>query len=156
MYVCIMHTADKMRLLEKENAWILGRNNLFLWCFRVYSTCLHYLTKNLTTLDSPLLSMMSDSDPSFPDFPWVNPQRTLDSCHEDLMWKIGTAISTSFVESTFDPIFTWVSHMWSEMLWSEAASLAQLLRIFCWVGEFWQHLLDWKSRGEIRGHMINE
>lgn len=106
MYVCIMHTADKMRLLEKENAWILGRNNLFLWCFRVYSTCLHYLTKNLTTLDSPLLSMMSDSDPSFPDFPWVNPQRTLDSCHEDLMWKIGTAISTSFVEPTFDPIFT--------------------------------------------------
>lgn len=154
--VCIMHTANKMRLLKKENAWSLGRKNLFLWCFRVYSTCLHYLTQNLTTLDSPLLSMMSVSGPPFP-VPWgVNLQRTLNSCHGDLMWKIGTAIPSSFVGPTFDPIFTRVSHMWSEMLWSGAASLAQLLCIFCWVGEFWQHLLDWKSRGEIRGHMINQ
>lgn len=78
--------------------------------------------------------------------------------HEFISWgwhmKNRGEMIASVVRGSFLGVWTWVSHIGCEMLWSAAAPPAQLLSIFLWVCEFWCHFrLD--SRGKMRVKIIN-
>lgn len=139
MCVRVIHTASTMRLLTKETAWIVSRKVTFLWCLGMDSSYISIFMYSA----SRIWQLQTDSGLSVSMFSGGNLYRTVNSCHRDHMSKTGTKTPTSFVRHSFLWVWTWVSHMQYEMLWSTAASPAQLLCIFHWVGKFWKHLPDW-------------
>lgn len=138
----MMHTANKMRLLTKDTALILSRKDNFLWHLGMDSwhasicTSAVFCIQNIPTSDR------------FRSFSPYALGREPPQDHEFLSWgatceKQRPKHPLSIVRPNFVWVWTWVSHMWYEMLWPAAASPVQLLSIFHWVGEFWQHLPDW-------------
>lgn len=136
MCVYMMHTANKIRWFMKETAQIPCRKCTLLWCFGIDSSLIFIfpLHPEYTNFRQICIFLSSCPWERTSTRPWIPVMGT--------MWKTGGEIPASIVGGSFLWVWTWVSHVGCEMLWSAVAPPAQLLYIFLCVGVFRCHLSD--------------